>query len=60
MARNDDTTNHRNGTGRKTVLTEYGPLPIAVPRDREGTLEPRLIPKHERRLTGFDDKVLAL
>ena len=56
----DDTANHRNGTGSKTVLTEDGPLPIAVPRDREGTFEPRLIPKHERRLTGFDDKVLAL
>jgi putative transposase len=56
----DDTTNHRNGTGSKTVLTEDGPLPIAVPRDREGTFEPRLIPKHERRFTGFDDKILAL
>jgi transposase-like protein len=56
----DDTTNHRNGTGSKTVLTDDGPLPIEVPRDREGTFEPRLIPKHERRFTGFDDKILAL
>ena len=56
----DDTTNHRNGTGGKTVLTDEGPLSIDVPRDREGTFEPRLIAKHERRFTGFDDKILAL
>src|SRR2546421_9253380 len=56
----DDTTNHRNGTGGKTVLTDDGPLPIDVPRDRDGSFEPRLIGKHERRFTGFDDKVLAL
>jgi len=56
----DDTTNHRNGSGSKTVLTDDGPLRIEVPRDREGTFEPRLIGKHERRFTGFDDKILAL
>jgi putative transposase len=56
----DDTTNHRNGTGSKTVLTDDGPLAIEVPRDREGSFEPRFIPKHERRFTGFDDKILAL
>jgi transposase-like protein len=56
----DDASNHRNGTGNKTVLTDDGPLPIDVPRDREGTFEPRFIPKHERRFTGFDDKILAL
>ena len=56
----DDTTNHRNGTGGKTVLTDDGPLTIEVPRDREGSFEPRLIAKHERRFTGFDDKILAL
>src|SRR5512144_2048561 len=56
----DDTTNHRNGTSGKTVLTDDGPLALDVPRDREGTFEPRLIAKHERRFTGFDDKVLAL
>ena len=54
------TTNHRNGTGSKTVLTDDGSLTIDVPRDREGTFEPRLIAKHERRFTGFDDKILAL
>lgn len=55
-----DRTNHRNGTGTKTVLTDDGPLTIEVPRDREGTFEPQLIPKHDRRFTGFDDTILAL
>jgi putative transposase len=56
----EDTTNHRNGTSGKTVLTDDGPLALEVPRDRAGTFEPRLIGKHERRFTGFDDKVIAL
>ena len=56
----DDTANHRNGTSGKTVLTDDGPLALDVPRDRAGTFEPRLIGKHERRFTGFDDKVIAL
>jgi putative transposase len=56
----EETTNHRNGTGSKTVLTDDGPLAIEVPRDRESTFEPHVIPKHERRFTGFDDKILAL
>jgi transposase-like protein len=56
----DDTTNHRNGTSGKTVLTDDGPLALDVPRDRAGTFEPRLIAKHERRFAGFDDKILAL
>jgi putative transposase len=54
------TTNHRNGASGKTVLTDDGPVAIEVPRDREGTFEPQLIGKHERRFTGFDDKVIAL
>ena len=45
---------------RKTVPTEDGPLRIEVPGDREGSFEPLPIPKHERRLTGFDDKILAI
>ena len=56
----EDTTNHRNGTSGKTVLTDDGPLALAVPRDRDGSFEPRLISKHERRFTGFDDKIIAL
>lgn len=56
----EDTTNHRNGTSEKTVLTDDGPLTIDVPRDRESSFEPRLVAKHERRFTGFDDKIIAL
>jgi transposase-like protein len=56
----DSATNHRNGRSGKTVLTDDGPLRIEVPRDREGDFEPRLIGKHERRFTGFDDKIIAL
>lgn len=56
----DETRNKRNGSTPKTVLTEDGPVDIAVPRDRAGSFEPVLIPKHERRFTGFDDKILAL
>ena len=52
--------NHRNGTSAKTVLTDDGPVAIDVPRDRDGTFTPVLIPKHARRLPGFDEKVLAL
>jgi putative transposase len=56
----DETTNHRNGTSEKRVITDDGPIAVEIPRDRHGTFEPRLIPKHARRLAGFDDKVLAL
>jgi putative transposase len=52
--------NQRNGKSAKTVLTDDGPLRIEVPRDRDATFEPVLIPKHERRFTGFDDKVVAM
>ena len=52
--------NHRNGTTGKTVLTDDGPVRIEVPRDRDGSFDPILIPKHERRFTGFDDKIVAM
>ncbi len=52
--------NHRNGATGKTVLTDEGPLRIEVPRDRDGSFEPLLIPKHERRFSGFDDKIVAM
>ncbi len=55
-----ETTNHRNGTSGKTVLTDDGPLRLDIPRDRAGSFEPQLIGKHDRRFTGFDDKILAL
>ena len=56
----EDANNHRNGASGKTVLTEDGPLRIDVPRDRDGSFEPLLIPKHDRRFTGFDDKIVAM
>jgi transposase-like protein len=52
--------NRRNGRSSKTVQGESGRMTLATPRDRNGTFEPLLIPKHERRLAGFDDKILAL
>ena len=52
--------NRRNGRSRKTVSGELGDLRLDTPRDRNGTFEPRLIPKHQRRLSGFDEKILAL
>ncbi len=52
--------NYRNGFSDKTVQTETGPVRIRVPRDRDGSFEPQLIKKHQRRVEGFDDKVLAL
>lgn len=52
--------NRRNGRSRKTVQAELGELTIATPRDRDGTFEPQLIGKHQRRVPGFDEKILAL
>jgi len=56
----EEATNHRNGSSGKTVLTDKGPVRIDVPRDREGEFEPKLIAKHERHFTGFDDKIIAM
>jgi len=52
--------NTRNGKSRKTLTGEFGELPIAIPRDRHGRFEPQLIPKHQTRWAGFDDKILSL
>ena len=59
-AKPEGRSNQRNGASAKTVMTEDGPLRLDVPRDREGSFEPLLIPKHERRFTGFDDKIIAM
>ena len=56
----DEPGNHRNGVSAKTVVTDEGPVRIDVPRDRQGSFEPLLIAKHERRFTGFDDKIVAM
>jgi transposase-like protein len=58
--RAEPVANHRNGSTAKTVLTGDGKLRIETPRDRDGSFEPLLVPKHARRFTGFDDKVVAL
>jgi putative transposase len=52
--------NRRNGRSRKTVQGDLGELTLSTPRDRDGTFEPLLIPKHQRRVPGFDEKILAL
>jgi putative transposase len=60
QAKPEGAVNHRNGKSAKTVLTDTGALAIEVPRDRAGSFEPQLIGKHERRFTGFDDKIIAM
>lgn len=52
--------NRRNGRSKKTVQGNLGEVTIATPRDRDGTFEPQLIGKHQRRVPGFDEKILAL
>lgn len=52
--------NMRNGKSRKTLKGEFGELSIEIPRDRHGSFEPQLIPKHQTRWAGFDDKILSL
>lgn len=55
-----DGGNSRNGRRPKTVATEVGPVSVAVPCDRHGTFAPAIVPKHARRLSGFDDLVVSL
>lgn len=52
--------NSRNGVRGKTVLTEVGPVDLAVPRDRDGTFEPQIVKKRQRRLSGVEDMVISL
>lgn len=52
--------NTRNGSTGKTLATEHGPVRIETPRDRNGSFEPQIIRKGQRRFEGFDDKILAL
>lgn len=53
-------SNRRNGRSKKTVKGDLGEVTISTPRDRQGSFEPQLIGKHQRRLPGFDEKILAL
>jgi putative transposase len=52
--------NSRNGSGRKTLTGDFGEMEIEVPRDRVGDFEPKIVGKHQRRFTGFDDKILSM
>jgi len=52
--------NSRNGYSKKTVKSELGPVELNVPRDRNGEFEPKIVPKHQRNVTGIEDKVMAL
>jgi len=54
------TADSRNGTSAKTLATEIGPVPLAVPRDRDGSFEPRLVPKGTRRVGGLDEMIISL
>ena len=55
-----DTKNRRNGHSAKTVRSEFGDVEIAVPRDRNGEYEPKLIPKHSRSIEGMEEKIISL
>jgi putative transposase len=55
-----DGGNSRNGTRTKTVISDVGPVELAVPRDRDATFEPKLVRKPQRRLGGVDDMVISL
>src|SRR5690242_14246697 len=52
--------NSRNGTSPKTLATEIGPVPLDVPRDRNGSFEPQLVPKGARRAGGLDEMIISL
>ena len=56
----DNAQNSRNGHSKKTVQSEHGELELAIPRDRESRFDPVLVPKHQRRIAGLDEKILAL
>ena len=55
-----NTGNSRNGTRSKTVLTDVGPVELEVPRDRNGSFEPKIVAKRQKRLTGVDEMVISL
>ncbi len=55
-----DSKNHRNGTSSKKVLTPGGELQLDIPRDRLSSFEPKLVAKHQRRMSGFDDNVISM
>ena len=52
--------NTRNGSTPKTLITDQGPVPLDTPRDRDGSFDPKIVRKRQRRFVGFDEKILAL
>jgi putative transposase len=60
QAKPSEQSNERNGASGKTIITDRGPVRVDLPRDREGSFDPVLIPKHERRFTGFDERIIAM
>jgi putative transposase len=52
--------NSRNGYSKKRVLTETSKLDLRIPRDREGTFDPKLIARYQRRFPGFDEKIVSM
>ena len=52
--------NSRNGSTKKTLRTDDGPMTVTVPRDREASFEPKIVGKHQRHFDGFDQKILAM
>lgn len=58
--KNKNTDNRRNGYSQKTVKTEFGEIPLEIPRDREGDFEPMVVPKHKRDILGIEEKVISL
>lgn len=60
LGQDEQSGNSRNGYGRKTVATDTGKIEIEVPRDRQGSFDPQLIAKYQRRFPGFDDKIISM
>jgi putative transposase len=56
----DNSGNSRNGTSQKTLKGDFGHMPIEVPRDRNSSFDPKIVPKGQTRFSGFDDKILSL
>ena len=54
------TTNSRNGHSRKTVSSQDGEIELVVPRDRDGTFSPTVVPKHQTTMVGIEDQIIAL
>ena len=57
---NSNSSNNRNGTSKKELITDNGVLALEVPRDRHGSFEPILVPKRSNRIDGLDDKIISL